>query len=123
MPLNAITMSPADIDQAILDVNDEMESATVHFDEVLDQAANAEADFKGAYARSLIRQSNESTGRTNAQLRDAIATAETIDKFRAYKVQDARKIAAKEYLLTLRARLDGLRSLGANLRTVTTGRT
>lgn len=116
-------LTQAAVDQMILDCLDAIEAGTMHFEDVADKAATAEADFKGAYARAVLSLAANANGRTNAQYRDAQATAATINEYRVYKIQDARKTSAKEHLLSLRARLDALRSLGANLRVVTTGRT
>lgn len=121
--LRVSDLNPGQVDQMIMDVCDAMDEATTVFEDVCDKAATAEADFKGAYARATIDIAANTEGRTNAAFRDAQATLLTINQLRVYKIQEARKTAAKEALLTLRARLDALRSLGANLRVVTTGRT
>ncbi len=114
-------LTQGDVERAILRVVDELEDETDRFAAVVDLAAESEADYKESFARSIIQLSATAPNdrRVTAQEREARATSSSLPAFRTYKINDGRKQASKEALLSLRARLDALRSLGANIRAQT----
>lgn len=93
-----------------------LEDQTDQFATVSELAANAEADYKHAYASAMLHAAAVATERVAAAKLEAVATVDTVEQLRHYKIMDASKTATKEALLSLRARLDALRSLTANIR-------
>jgi len=93
------------------------------YDDLLDQAAEAEADWKIQEASELVALADrprEEGKRAEAEyLRKARVLALHRDKFRAYKMTAAVREARKEALVTTRARCDALRTVCANTRTQT----
>lgn len=116
-----VLLSPTEVEAQIMRVSAALEEETSNYAEVCEVAARAEADYKLAWSRSLITVANDHRGdRTvTASEREAIADRDASDTFRVWKINDARRAASKEALLSLRARIDALRTLSANLRVQT----
>lgn len=116
-------LSPHDVDVAIMAISDELETETTTYAKLEEEAANAEATYKGDFARSFVTAGAMVDGasgrRIAASLAEAHAEAGTTDAMRMWKIADARRRASKEALLSLRARLDAMRTLSANLRAQT----
>lgn len=111
-------ITQVDVETQILRVINELEDETDRYAELEDRAGEAEADYKGDFAKALLQVA--ATGdKITAGEREARATKSSIDTFRAWKIEEGRRRASKEYLLTLRAKLDALRSLSANVRAQT----
>jgi len=108
-------LAQVEIENEILAVLDALEDQTHLYDRLAADAASAEADYKLAYARSVVRLS-DSQARMTAPEKQARAELYAADELRAWKVLEARRGATKEALLSVRARLDALRSLSANVR-------
>ena len=73
-------------------------------------AAHADATYKCEFAKALLE-----TEGTVAE-REAQATVATQEKYREYRITEARFKAAQEAGRTYRAQLEALRSINANLR-------
>jgi hypothetical protein len=109
-----------DLPGQIIDTLEELEKATEVYGSAIDRAAVAEAKFKLAHADALIRlASGALPGKMTAATRDAHALIQSRDEYEISMVYDAAAEAAKQYLYTLRARLDALRTLNANVRLLT----
>jgi hypothetical protein len=117
--MNPPLLTQGDVERAILATIDAMENTTDNYEAVNQAAAEAEADYKGAYAREVVHLAAVATARMTAGERDSRAINATIDQFRTWKIKEASKAATKEHLSTLRAKLDGLRTIGANIRVQT----
>ncbi len=91
------------------------------YDDLCDQAAEAEADWKIQEASELValadRPKEEGKRGDPEYLRKARVLALHREKFKAYKMTAAQKEARKEALVTTRARCDALRTVCANTRT------
>jgi hypothetical protein len=115
-PYNALTQ--ADIERAIMSVSEQMEQATFNLAEIADDAAVAEADYKVAFARALWAK-EAATEKLNVGAKDAAATIETEHELRARIISAAKLSVAQESLRTMRSRMDALRTVAANLRSMT----
>lgn len=115
MGRSARLITQGEIEDLILRIAEEMETETYRYSDLASLAAQAEADYKLRAARALISIANTPTRITAAE-RQARAEITAAEELRIWKLAEARRQATKETLLTLRARLDALRSLAANVR-------
>jgi hypothetical protein len=91
------------------------------YDDLCEAAATAEADWKIAEANELValadRPREEGTRGDPEYVRKARVLAIHRDKFRAYKMADAKVEARKKALAAVTTRCDSLRTVCANTRT------
>jgi len=85
------------------------------YDDLADAAAEAEADFKRAQATATIDIADAGLKMTVGE-REARVEMISNDAYRTHLVATARRNAKREYLQTLRAHLDALRTLNASIR-------
>lgn len=109
-------ITPIDIEYQILDICDAMEAETEQYAQLSEQAANSEAKYKFTYARALVDMAASHSTKMTVQERQARADLIANDDFRVFKINEARRVSSKEALLSLRARLDALRTLSASVR-------
>jgi len=114
-----VPLTQGHIEQAIMALSDELEAETERYSDVADLAANAEADYKHAFAETLVRVAADPTVKRTADERRALADLRSADARRVWLIAEARRTASRETLLSLRARLDALRTLSANVRAQT----
>jgi hypothetical protein len=112
-------LTSADVEQQILDIADALEAETYRYETLAAAAADSEADWKLGYARAIVQQASHGSMKLNAAEKQARAELYAADELRIWKINDARRAASKEALLSLRARLDALRTLSATLRSQT----
>jgi hypothetical protein len=110
------TLSQTEIERDIAAISDELESQTYLYKQLAVEAAEAESDYKLKFARSVIGQSAMQSHKLTASDKQARAEVLSEMELRVWKIAEARRNATKEALLSLRARLDALRSLAANVR-------
>ena len=108
-------LAQGEIESDILQIADEMETETERYEVLASEAAVAEADYKLRLSRAVVKLA-DSQARMTAQERQARAEIAAGEELRIWKLAEAKRQATKEALLTLRARLDALRSLAANVR-------
>jgi hypothetical protein len=106
-------VTQVDVEQAIHEYGEDLEKATEAYESQVVKAANAEVAYKVAYAKRYLRQ------RGTVAEREAMTISLLEWELTAYKREEALVKAFKERLLTLRAHLDWLRSLNANVRAQT----
>jgi hypothetical protein len=116
MPERLLTQG--EIEGEIMRLSGELEDITYQYADLADLAATAEADYKLHSARTMILLANSGTKMT-APERQARVDADSDAQYRVWKINEARRQSAKEALLSLRARLDSLRTLSANIRNQT----
>lgn len=110
-------LSQGQIEGQIVALVDELADETYRYAAVEEMAATFEADYKYRFARSLLDvAANTSDRRVTAGEREATADVASASEFKVWKIHDARRRASKEALLSIRARLDALRTLSANIR-------
>ena len=94
----------------------QLEGGTDEFAKVAEERAIAEADYKERYWTALVRIVDHPEHRTTAPQREARAALSAKEEFRRFKLLEAREKASQQYLITIRARLDSLRTMAANVR-------
>jgi hypothetical protein len=107
-------LTQGDVERRIMETIQAMEDATDALEVVSQEAAEAEADYKGGFARSILAIA--AGARVTAQEREARATVSNLDALRTYRIKEASRNSTKEHLNTLRAKLDGLRTIASNIR-------
>lgn len=112
-------LAQVEVEQQILDICDALDAETHRYSEVADLAADAEADYKLAYARAVVTAAAHGSIKMTAPERQARAELAAAEQLRVWKIAEARRAATKEALLSLRARLDALRTLNASIRNAT----
>ena len=111
-------LAQPEIEQRILDTLAALEEETYAYAQMSDLAAQSEADYKIRAAKALVFESADHPKMTIGE-RQARVEISCAVELRAWKVAEARRQTSKEALLSLRARLDALRSLSANVRAQT----
>lgn len=109
-------ISPVDIEYQILDICDAIEAETEQYAQLSELSANAEAKYKLTFAKALVDMAAHHPSKMTVQEKQARADLISNDDLRIFKIAEARRASSKEGLLSLRARLDALRTLSANLR-------
>lgn len=112
-------LTQGEIEQQIMAISDALEEATDDYASASYEAALAEADYRREYARAMVHAADADGPRVPVSEREARALLAVTDQHRAYKVLDARAESGKQALYSLRARLDALRTLAANVRAQT----
>lgn len=111
-------LSQGEVESEIMRLSEELEAETYRYADIADLAATAEADYKHESARTLVGFSNSSVKMTALE-KQARVDLHCDAKYRVWKINEARRQSSKEALLSLRARLDSLRTLSANIRNQT----
>ena len=93
-----------------------LEEGTEEFGKLAEERAVAEADYKERYWTALVRIVDHPEYRTTAPQREAKAALAAKEEFRRFKLLEAREKAAQQHLISIRARLDSLRTIAANVR-------
>ena len=97
----------------------QLEEGTEDFAKLSEEKAIAESEYKERYWTALVRQlDSEGTGmhRLTAPQKEARASLMAREEFRRFKLMEAREKASQQFLITIRARLDSLRTIAANVR-------
>lgn len=109
-------LNPVEIENSIIRICDEMEAVTELYSELSQQAAETEAQYKYVHAKAHVEMAAIMSNKMTVTERQSRADLISESEFRVYRINEARRQAAREALLSLRARLDALRTLSANLR-------
>ena len=107
-----------DIEAEILRISDLLERATGDLATAAEEAAEAEADYRVSYAHefySPTRPDGDDTKLTE-KLREALATIACDEILHRHKIAAARQLSLQEKCRQLRAQLDAVRTLSANVR-------
>lgn len=105
----------AEVEDQILELSAVLESETETYAQLSEVAAACEADYKLRVARMIVGLSQQN-GKMPVVEKQARAEVSASDELKAWKLAEARRQASKESLLSVRARLDALRSLNASVR-------
>lgn len=111
-----------DIEAEILRISDLLERATGELASAAEEAAEAEADYRVAYAKEFYspkRPEGEFPGdgpKLTEKLRESLATIACDEALHRHKIAAARQLALQEKCRQLRAQLDAVRTLSANVR-------
>jgi hypothetical protein len=107
-------LSPDEIAREIEHVMSDMQDATFEYKTQAEEAARCEVRYKVAFAKARL-----SSDRNTVNGREDEATIATQNELLARRIAEELRASQREALLTLRARLEGLRTLSASLRTQT----
>lgn len=99
-------------------LSDQMESGVELLAQVAEEAALNEVDFKVGFAKALLAAAMNATGKITVGDKEAQATVECEYLMRARLISNARHEVSVERLRTLRSRIDSLRTVSANLRSM-----
>lgn len=118
-------MTPAEVEAEIGEVLEHLEVLTEEYRRQCEAAAEAEADYRLGYWRIYLTVKDQGlTGSDGTKRKatndeaDGIATTRNEDAFRAYKITAAAVESGRQALYTHRTRLDALRTVAANARTL-----
>ena len=119
-PPAAITrlLTQGEVESHILAISETLEAETYRYAELSEAAAIGEADYKFVAARKSVDLSQSSNKMTVGE-RQSHVDIQCAVEFRAWKLAEAVRQSSKEALLSLRSRLDALRTLSANIRSMT----
>lgn len=110
-------LTPADAEQALWDAIGDLEESTEAYDDISAEAAKAEAWYKREAARKAIAIiASGQYGRGSAKERDARIELETTEEHETYLVKEAARHSAREHLLSLRIRIEALRTISSSIR-------
>jgi len=93
-----------------------LEEGTEEFAKLAEERAIAEADYKERYWTALVRLVDHMEHGLTVAQREARASLISKEEWRRFKLLEAREKAAQQFLITIRARLDSLRTIAANVR-------
>jgi hypothetical protein len=105
-------MTIAEVESRIVNYCEALDEETEAFARLSAERAEAEADFKYAYSRAFMEQA----GKIPVAQKEATAQMIAGQEFRAYRLLEARERATQSKLTSLRAQLDALRTIAANVR-------
>lgn len=107
-----------DIEGEILRLSDTLEKATGQLADAAEHAAEMEADYRVAYAHEFYNphRPEEDNAKLTEKLREALATIACDGILHRHKVAAAKQLSLQEKCRQLRAQLDAVRTLSANVR-------
>jgi len=112
-------LTQGEIEQTIMALSAELEDQTTGYSLISDEAAEAEADYKQRAARAWIGVAADPSIKMTAGERDRRVDLHCADEYRRWQILAARQRATREALLSLRTRIDAMRTLAANVRAQT----
>lgn len=104
-------ISQVEVEQRILSLLEELEEETEAFETLSIDAAKKESEYKGAWAREYL------SAKGTIKEKEGWADYKLADEHFNWKIAEALVKSKREKLLTLRAALDAMRTLNANVRT------
>lgn len=106
-------LSQPEVESLLLDLGDRLETETEDYADACDDAATAEVAYKAANARAIVLLSSQ---KMTAQEREARALLRCEAEHKTHRLALARQVRTKELLVTIRTRMDALRTISANVR-------
>lgn len=104
----------------IIAVLDDLESATTAYGVALRKSNASEADYRLAFAQAAVRLSDGAVpGKMTVATREAHALLQSRHEYQAWMIDSAVADSSRQLLYSLRAKLDALRTLNANVRALT----
>lgn len=108
-------ITQGEVEQQIMSLSTNLEEATDLFGELADEQAEREYEYKLRHASRIVKLADDGRKLT-APVRAAMADLEASSELRLYLLAKARKETTKEAMLSLRHRIDAMRTLAANVR-------
>jgi hypothetical protein len=121
-PMTGEVLTQGGVERRMMELVDALESGVEELDRLVLSCAVGEADYKLRRDETLIRIAADAraTGdRIPVAEVSALAEAGAADEFRRWKLVEARVRSKREYLHSIRAALDTLRTVSANIRAQT----
>lgn len=112
-------LTQGEIEANITKLSELLEEETYAYARQSEASAEAESDYKVLMARAIVTFLNDRGLKMTQYERQARCDLICSDEFRVWKMAEARRSSTKEALLTLRSRLDAMRTLSANVRHAT----
>jgi hypothetical protein len=112
-------LTQGEIEANIAELSDLLEEQTYLYAEQSEAAAITESDYKIRMARAIVGFANDPTIKMTQHERQARCDLHCASEFRDWKLAEAQRQSTKEALLSLRSRLDAMRTLSANVRHAT----
>ena len=109
-------LTQGEIEDAIVGLSENLEALTYTYSDLSDLAAETEADYKIKHSRALVGFAADPGIKMTAAEKQARVDVHCAAELRAWKMAEARRQSTKEALLSIRARLDAMRTLSANVR-------
>lgn len=107
--------SPLEVELDLDRVTQALEEAVGEYQQMMVDAAEAEANWREVDARSQVALADSGTRMTVAE-RDARAHVMALDEYRVHLLMEARAKSRREYLASLRTQVAALQTLAANRR-------
>lgn len=111
-------LSQGEVESAIVSAVEELEDAVADLAQLAQDAAIAESEFKRDWAKALIT-ATAGDGKATEKTRVAIADAEASDQRLRWLLAQGLYESRKQSLQAIRAKLDALRTISANVRSLT----
>jgi hypothetical protein len=111
-------LAQAEVEARIQRVIEAMERHTEDYDDIAHEAAVAEADYRKERAMTLLAVITHGDKQTVGE-REARVDAACAEAYKRHLTTTAARNSKREYLQTLRAHLDALRTLNASVRAQT----
>jgi len=108
-----------EVEQLMAVLGRELEEGTEQYAKIAEERAVAEADYKERYHTALVRQADSQYDhglKFTASQKEARAALVAKEELRRFKLLEAREKATQQFLISIRARLDSLRTMAANVR-------
>jgi hypothetical protein len=112
-------LTQGEIEANIADLSSLLEEQTYLYASQSEVAATTEADYKIRLAKAIVAFASDPTIKMTQHERQARCDLHCAAEFRDWKLAEAQRQSTKEALLSLRSRLDAMRTLSANVRHAT----
>ena len=108
-------LTQGEVEAELIRLSDALENETVRFAHVAERVAETEADFKRQFFGQVLVSVNNDRRMTVGE-RNARAHLAAEDAYRISKIYEARLDAARQACMSLRTRIEALRTIAANVR-------
>ncbi len=101
-----------EVEEKIIRLCEVLDEEAERFADLSAQRAEAEADFKYRQARTFVEQA----GKASVATKEAVAHLRASNDYRRWRILEAQERATQSKLTSVRAQLDALRTIAANVR-------
>jgi hypothetical protein len=102
-----------EVEERLLKLADRMDVELDRFAEASHERAHFEAEHKLAYSKSIVASS---TNKETVAHKEAMAHLRAKEAFHGWKLAEAKEKATQQALIAIRAQMDALRTISANVR-------
>jgi len=108
-------VTQVDVEELLFRLGEQLDATTEEYEKISEERAVAESDFKERFWRAMVTTVDHPRYKT-ASVKEAWASFAAKEESRRFKLLEAREKATQQKLITLRARMDSLRTIAANVR-------